>query len=246
MSFIPLGVGDAFSTRYYSYSIVVEAEGTTLLIDCPHPIRKMLHEASATSGFPVDLPDVDAVLLTHLHADHCSGVEGYGFFSYFILGRRGRILAHPDVLAKLWDGHLAGGMHRLFDDSGDGYEYPTLETYFETLPLSIEHPVRFGPFDIVCRFTHHPVPTTALRITVGDRTLGISSDTDFDPTLIEWLSEADLFIHETNRGVHTHYEPLAELPAEVRAKMRLIHYPDDFDIETSAIQALEQGKRYLV
>ncbi|MBI4512233.1 MAG: hypothetical protein HY698_21550 [Deltaproteobacteria bacterium] len=73
------------------------------------------------------------------------------------------------------------------------------------------------------------------------RTLGYSSDTAFDPELIAFLEPADLIIHETNLGpAHTPYSALAALPADLRAKLRLIHYPDGFDM-TSSIKALREG-----
>ena len=54
---------------------------------------------------------------------------------------------------------------------------------------------------------------------------------------------ADLIVHETNYGAHTPYEKLAALPEAIRARMRLIHYPDDFDREGSVIASLSQGER---
>jgi ribonuclease BN (tRNA processing enzyme) len=109
-----------------------------------------------------------------------------------------------------------------------------------------DEPATVGPFTIECRRTIHHIPTTAVRVRAGGRTLGLSADTAFDPSLIEWLAAADLFLHETNHGVHTPYAELAALPAEVRAKMRLIHYPDDFDLAGSAIEPLRQGRAYEV
>ncbi|HLM42348.1 MAG TPA: ribonuclease Z, partial [Myxococcaceae bacterium] len=109
-----------------------------------------------------------------------------------------------------------------------------------------ESAVHFGPFSIECRRTYHHLPTTALRIRAAGRSLGYSADTAFDEDLIQWLAEADLVVHETNYGVHTPYEKLAALPAELRAKMRLIHYPDDFDLGASNIEPLVQGRRYTV
>ncbi|HSP80145.1 MAG TPA: ribonuclease Z, partial [Myxococcaceae bacterium] len=90
------------------------------------------------------------------------------------------------------------------------------------------------------------LPTTALRIRAGGRCLGYSADTAYDEALISWLAQADLVVHETNYGVHTPYEKLAALPSELRAKMRLIHYPDDFAFHTSSIEPLGQGRRYSV
>jgi ribonuclease BN (tRNA processing enzyme) len=246
LSFVTLGVGDAFSALYYSSCLAVEAEGQVLLVDCPHPIRKMMREASLSSGVTLDADRVSGLVLTHLHADHSSGVEGLGYFSFFVLKRKLRLLAHPDVTHRLWEGHLAAGMEDLIRTPGGEPERHGFDDYFEPLPLSTEHAVRFGPFSIECRRTYHHVPTMALRIRAAGRCLGYSADTAYDEGLIAWLGEADLVVHETNYGVHTPYAKLAALPEAVRAKMRLIHYPDDFDLAASTIEPLAQGRRYTV
>jgi ribonuclease BN (tRNA processing enzyme) len=243
LSFVALGVGDAFSARWYSSCLLCEANGARLLVDCPHPIRKILRESTGAS---VDVGDIDAIVLTHLHADHCSGLEGYGYFSYFVLGKRARLLAHPGVTARLWDGHLAAGMEQLLPVGGAAPDPKGLDDYFEIVPLAFERAVEIGPFRIECRPTIHHVPTTALRISAGGRTLGYSADTAFDETLIAWLASADLIVHETNLGVHTPYERLAALPAELRARMRLIHYPDAFDLDGSTMKPLAQGELVVV
>jgi hypothetical protein len=57
-----------------------------------------------------------------------------------------------------------------------------------------------------------------------------------------------LIVHEvttmTQSSVHTPYDKLASLPPSLRSKMRLTHYPDDFDLDTSAIEPLHQGRIY--
>ena len=239
MKFIPLGVGDAFTARYYTSCIAIEAEGKWLLVDCPHPIRKVLAEGSKGS---LDVPSFEGVVVTHLHADHSSGLEGFGYFSYFVARKKALIAAHPDVSARLWDGHLAAGMERLMPSAEAAPATKSFADYFDLVAL----PGRVGPFEIETRRTIHHLPTTALRIRAGGRTLGISSDTAFDPSLIEWLMAADLVIHETNYGVHTPYEKLAALPEAQRKKMRLIHYSDLFDLTSSVIEPLEQGRVYEV
>jgi len=252
IEFIPLGVGDAFSARYYSSCLALRAPGAVtdgqpewLLIDCPHPIRKILREASASACLTVDIDHTMGVLLTHLHADHASGVEGYCYYSFFVVGRRPQLITHPDVAARLWSGHLAAGMETLMDHSYASREM-TAEDYFDHQPLTEDRALTVGPFTIECRKTIHHIPTTALRISAGGRCLSYSADTAFDPDLIEWLKVGDLIIHETNYGVHTPYESLAGLPVEVRAKMRLIHYPDEFDRDASVIEPLRQGAVYRV
>jgi ribonuclease BN (tRNA processing enzyme) len=246
LRFLPLGVGDAFSALYYSSCMAVEAGGSWILIDCPHPIQKMLREASLEAGVTVSPDQISAVVLTHLHADHASGLEGLGYFSYFYLKKRLPLLTHPEVAARLWEGHLAAGMEQLLPGVGAEFVEKGLEDYFELVPLSLDRAVEFGPFSLECRRTIHHIPTTALRIRAEGRSLGHSADTAFDEGLISWLAEADLVVHETNYGVHTPYERLAALPEGLRRKMRLTHYPDAFELGESVIEPLRQGRLYEV
>jgi ribonuclease BN (tRNA processing enzyme) len=234
---LALGVGDAFSALSYSTCLALEAEGAWLLIDCPHPIRKILREAAQAAGLSLDVGQLSATVLTHLHADHSSGLEGLAFYYRYRLGRRAQLLTHPEVLARLWDGHLAGSM------GGTGKPGRGLDEFFEITPLDEGHAVQVGPFAVRCRRTLHSVPTFALQVQAAGRCLGYSADTAFDPTLIDWLAPADLIVHESGSGpMHTPYEELARLPAALRAKMRLVHYADSFDLAASVIEPLRQGQ----
>ena len=249
---IPLGVGDAFSAKHYTTCLALGSDDAWLLIECPHPIRKMLREATDAANLPFDLDQVEAVAVSHLHADHCSGLEDFGYYSYFALGRRARLAMHSDVSAKLWDGLLAAGMAEVQVERDGPILRKQLHDYFDLIPLDAQAPapVAVGRFAIECRRTIHPIPTTAFRIRAGGRTLAFSADTAYDPGLIAWLDEADLVVHEVTNlpesGVHTPYEKLAALPASLRDKMRLIHYPDDFDLAASLIEPLRQGRSYAV
>src|SRR5690242_11800263 len=62
-----IGVGDAFSEKYNSSSIVVKAAEFRLMIDCCERIRKAIREARDRSGSGLNLGQIDHVLLTHLH-----------------------------------------------------------------------------------------------------------------------------------------------------------------------------------
>lgn len=241
MRVTPLGVGDAFSALWYSSCLLVESHGCRILIDCPHPIRKILRESTTES--PVDIDGIDAVVLTHLHGDHVSGLEGFAWFSFFALQRPVRLYAHPSVLAPLWEQHLAASMDRLLS-ADSGIRKLSFHELFDAIPLSLDQPVQAGPFAIRARMTRHHIPTTALRLATGEAELGYSADTSFDFALIAWLAEADLLIHETNLGAHTPYAALLELPLALRQRMRLIHYPDGFDPLSSEIPALIQGMSF--
>lgn len=243
--FVPLGVGDAFSALWYSSCLFLEAAGVRLLIDCPHPIRKILREAGGQANLSLDLDQVSGVALTHLHADHASGLEGYAYYNHFYRQRRAVVLTHPEIANDLWDGHSRAGMGLQILPGGKRL-HMSRDDYFDIRLLSTDAVTTFGPFEIQCRPTRHSVFTVALRIRACGRTLGYSADTSFDEGLIDWLAEADTVIHETNYGIHTPYAKLAALPVELRRKMHLIHYPDDFDLQASAITPLSVGRIYAV
>jgi len=243
MTFVPVGVGDAFSALHYSSAVAVEADGRWLLVDCPHPIRKVLRDASERAGVELDVGRFEGVVITHLHADHCSGLEDLAYFARFVVKARPRLVAHPAVLARLWE-RLAPGMDSLSDPVDWSSRPMRLEDYFEPVLLDEGREVEVGGFRVACRRTRHHVFTTALRIQGGGRTLGMSSDTAEDPGLVEWLAQADVFLHETGPGIHTPYEVLAGLPAAVKERLRLIHFPDGFDPGPGGLELLEEGRRY--
>lgn len=248
--FVPLGIGDAFSALHYGACLAVGhddgAQTRWLLIDCPHPIRKMIREGAEQAGCAgLDVGDFEALVLTHLHADHASGLEGWGFFHHFALQRRAIVATHPQVARDVW-ASLAPSMGVL--RTREGTKSFTEEDFFDVRTFVDE--LVLGPFTVRCRTTWHHIPTIALTITAGGRTLGYSADTAFDPALVEWLARADLVVHETNLGgAHTPYPSLAELPPATRAKMRLIAFPDGFDPASfggEPIERLVQGRRYEV
>lgn len=240
MELVSLGVGDAFTARYWSTCAVVEAGGRRLLIDCPHPIRRVL------AGAGLDVGDLDAVVITHNHADHVSGLEGLLFFAWFVLRRKLTLVAHPEVLEDLWNGHLRAGMCRLLDPVTHRSHEHVLTDYAELVELDEQGAASVGPFGLRCRRTVHHVPTFALRIEAEGTSLGWSADTAFDPSLIAWLAKADRVVHETNLGAHTPYKKLASLPEDLRRKMWLVHYTDQFDTTSSVIEPLREGQRYVI
>jgi ribonuclease BN (tRNA processing enzyme) len=242
-----LGIGNAFSAVSYSTCLALEAGGRWLLIDCPHPIRKMMREASTTAGVDLDAAAVHAVVLTHLHADHISGLEGLAFYSRFLLERKLCLLAHPAVSEHLWSGHLAAGMQRAKQEPGQPEIEYRFEDFFDLHDLPEERSVSSGPFAISVYPATHSLPTTAIFVEAAGRTFGYSADTAYDPGLIEWLSRADLIVHEASGGFsHTPYELLAELPLALRKKMLVVHCPDGFDPPGREIGLLRQGQNYWV
>jgi ribonuclease BN (tRNA processing enzyme) len=244
---LPLGIGNAFSAVSYSSCLALEADGRWLLIDCPHPILKMMREASLAAGVTLYPADVDAVALTHLHADHVSGLEGLAYYCYFFLHRRLELLAHRSVSEHLWSGHLSAGMKYSRPAPGGPVVERHFADYFDLHDLPDGRAVVSGPFAVSAFPATHSVPTTAFLVEAAGRTFGYSADTSYNPELIDWLSRADLIVHEANGDYpHTPYERLAALPEELRRKMLVIHYPDGFDSPNREVELLRQGQSYWV
>lgn len=217
-----LGVGDTFSEKHHTHALLLEHEGFHLAIDCPDSYRRVLRKASSGK---LDLAAIDDVLVTHVHGDHMNGLEGVAFFKHF--GQKKRLNLHTiaPVRENLWEKRLELSMGTLWN----GTEFRSLrfEDYFDWKVVDTR--TRIGPFEVTARLTKHHVPTSALLVECGGASIGISSDTAFDPSLIAFLARADLVIHETNYGpAHTAYSDLLTLDSDVKKKMRVIHYPDEF------------------
>lgn len=236
-----IGVGDAFTDRYYNASFFVESGSTRLLVDAPPALGRALGDLGTRGGDRIGLADIDRVIITHLHGDHVGGLEQLLFFRRFVVGRKVELYACRDVLAGLWSTRLAGGMDTLMHADGS-ISHLTLEDYADVVPLE---PGRnqIGDLTLEWRPTIHHIPTSALRLSTGGKTFGYSADTAFDPSLIEWLSASDVFFHETNLGIHTPLSSLVNLPDVVQRKMRLIHYPDFHDVDASPIACVREGER---
>jgi ribonuclease BN (tRNA processing enzyme) len=235
-----VGVGDAFTARYYNACLLIESGDQRLLVDAPPALNRALRDLGERSKITVGLDDIDHVLITHLHGDHCGGLEQLLFWRRFVTGRKTTIHAIPEVLAGLWDTRLRGGMDTLMRPDGS-VSALELSDYADVRPLG-PGVARLGPLELEWRRTIHHIPTSALRVRVGGRVLGYSADTAFDPGLIEWLAASDLFFHETNFGVHTPLESLVGLPEAVRGRMRLIHYPDQLAPEGAPIACAREGE----
>ncbi len=243
MRVLVLGVGDAFTRLHFGTSALLEGPDGFVLLDCPDLVHRALHEASARAGWKVDAMGISDILLTHLHGDHCNGLESFGFaHAYPRSGAapadtRPRIHTSRPVADRLWE-RLAPAM----DEAGSA-KPRTLDDYYDLRILEPGTTATIAGLEVQCRFTQHPIPTIGLLISDGDKTLGWSGDTLFEQAHIEWLSGADVIVHEANRGhAHTSVEDLNTLPAELQRKIRLVHIFDDFDQAATKMTPLREGE----
>lgn len=164
------------------YLLESEHEGRTwrLLLDLGNGALGSLQRYS-------DATAIDAVLLSHLHADHCLDLCGYYVMrKYHPGGALPRIPVWGPVdtarrMAKAYDLDEDPGMNEEFD--------------FRTLPLE---PLVVGPFTVVAREVVHPVPAYALRVEADGRSFAYSGDSGVCDGLEETARGVDLFLCEAS------------------------------------------------
>ena len=132
----------------------------------------------------VDPDTVDAVYLSHLHADHCLDVAPFVVWHRYS-GRATRPLV--PLFAPV------GAERRLalaYDADGDG-----LTDVFDFVPVSAG-PLELGPFTAELVRTAHPVECYAIRLTAGGRSLVYTGDTGASAAVVELARDAHVLLAE--------------------------------------------------
>jgi ribonuclease BN (tRNA processing enzyme) len=219
-----VGCGDAFgSGGRFNTCFHLTGERTNLLIDCG------ASSLIALKKLGVDRNAIDAILVTHFHADHFGGVPFFMLDAQFFSKRaRPLVIAGPPGL-------------------GEWYER-VMETAF---PGSSKTPPKFaltlqemaagqtlevcGARVKVAQAVHGPPdgPYFALRVESEGRAVAYTGDTEWTPALVEVARDADLFVAEAyfrDKAIATHLS-LASIEAHL-AELRprrlvLTHMSDD-------------------
>ncbi len=163
------------------YLVEAEAEGRTwrILLDLGSGALGPLQRYA-------DPLDVDAVFLSHLHADHCLDLCGYYVIRrYHPRGQQPRIpvwgpVGTADRMARAYDLPTEPGMREEFDF------------------LTYDGPVEVGPFRIEPVAVEHPVPAYGLRVSADGVTVGYTGDTGPCGGLDEIARDVDLLLAEAS------------------------------------------------
>lgn len=159
---------------------LVDAEGFRMLLDLGNGALGALQRR-------IGLFDVDAICLSHLHADHCLDLCSYWVARrYAPDGPKPQLpvfgpAATADRMARAYDLPLLPGMREEFD-------FRTL------LPGTRE----IGPFRVTVDRVNHPVETFGLRIEHGGKVFTYSGDTGESPALVRLGADADLLLCEAS------------------------------------------------
>ncbi|MFP5345873.1 MAG: MBL fold metallo-hydrolase [Actinomycetes bacterium] len=188
------------------------------------------------------LTDLDAVLLSHLHPDHCMDLCGlYVALRYDPRGAsKRRLPVHGPT-------STADRMARAYDLSPD----PGMTEEFDFVAWREGEEVRIGPFAVTARRVVHPVEAYGMRLEApgeqgGRKILAYTGDTDSCDALEELSAGADLLLAEaafqegrdSQRGIHLTGRRAGELASTAGVgEVVLTHLPPWNDPEVSLAEA---------
>jgi ribonuclease BN (tRNA processing enzyme) len=158
-------------------SYLVEHDGFRLLLDLGNGAF------GALQGL-VDPDTVDAVFLTHLHADHCLDIVPFVVWHRYSGRASGRRI--PLFAPAGADSRLA----LAYD--GDGAALTDVFDFAVVTPGSMT----IGPFAVDIARTAHPVECNAVRLAVGGRSLVYTGDTGPCEQVVDLARGADVLLAE--------------------------------------------------
>jgi ribonuclease BN (tRNA processing enzyme) len=257
MELYALGTGSAFTMKNWQSNFLIRQNGKCLLLDAGGDCRFSLAELGIT------INDIDAVYVSHLHADHIGGLEWGGFITLFNPKlKKPTMFGEANLLRDLWNKSLVGGMEGLegtkyIEEHGNGV---LLSTYFEVSPIATNSSFVWESikFDIIQSV--HITCKYALSSSFGlmwtdpdtKERVYLTTDCQYSPeaSMKAFYTEAGHIFHdcETSKfksGVHANYEDLRTLPTDLKAKIWLYHYQDNVvdDYESWNNRAVEDGFR---
>jgi ribonuclease BN (tRNA processing enzyme) len=176
-----IGCSGSFPGPYSPGSCyLVEAEGFRLLLDLGNGALGALQRHCG-------LYDVDAICLSHLHADHCLDLCSYTVARLYPAdGARPQIPVYgpaetAERITRAYSLEPGPEVRKAFD--------------FRTLTPGTQ---RIGPFQVTADHMSHPVETFGFRLEHEGRSLAYSADTGESAALEALARDADLMLCEAS------------------------------------------------
>jgi ribonuclease BN (tRNA processing enzyme) len=157
---------------------LLRADGAQLLVDCGNGSSANLQRVARPE-------DLDAILITHRHVDHC--VDLIGMFYALRFHAAGvqpiALYAAPEVVDT-----LTGLLGR---DSALSFR-----EVFDVTEVTGGDRFSVGAMEVELADSRHPVPTVSARIEANGVSVVYSSDSAGGPELVDLARGADLFLCE--------------------------------------------------
>jgi ribonuclease BN (tRNA processing enzyme) len=223
---------------------LVEDGGTAVLIDCGNGVFAKLRER-------IDYVDLDAVVISHLHADHFLDLVPYSYALTYAPRQQ-------PVPVDRWPGtdnparpelHAPPGARATFRRVVGAWGYEDLiENAFELREYDGSRPIEIGSVRVSFQPVPHFTETFAMAISSENGAGRIVYGADSSPTdaLTGFARGADLMLVEATlprperTGIRGHLTP-SEAGATARAaaakRLLLVHISDELDAEWARAEA---------
>lgn len=204
----------------------------------------------------VQLHQIDAVLISHLHPDHFMDLCGL-----YVARRYHPAGVCPAPLPVYGPAHTADRILQAYGPDAAS-ELPKV---YDVRPLNDGGTVFVGPVAITTRLVDHPVVAYGMRIEYEGQVIAYSGDTDSCAALVELARDADLLLAEASyqegreetRGVHLTGRRAGEAARDAGARrLVLTHLPvwTDSDVVVKEarqiypgpVEAARAGARYVL
>ncbi|MDQ3760182.1 MAG: MBL fold metallo-hydrolase [Actinomycetota bacterium] len=182
---------------------------------------------------------LDALILSHLHPDHCADVSALTVYRRYHPNppqcEALPVYGPPDVAERLVAAYAPNADERKVTDLSDVYDF-----------RSYRGTARIGPFEMRTAPVEHSCEAYALRLRHGPRTLVYSGDTGPCRQLVELATGADVLLAEASwpdrpgnpSGIHLSGRQAGEAAAAAGVGRLLItHVPPWTDAEQMLTEA---------
>lgn len=191
----------------------------------------------------IELDAIDAIVVSHLHPDHCLDITGLFVVTKYHPTRgplpRVPVYGPQDTGARL---SRANGV-----TASEAVDPHGMDSEFDFRTLRSGEPFTVGPFCIVPVRVNHPVEAFGFRVEAAGKVLCYTGDTDTTPALTPLMTGADLvladsaFCEERDEVRDIHLTGKRAAQAAVAAggvkRLMLTHIPAWNDREVCRAQA---------
>ncbi len=216
-----LGASHGFDAKEPTSGFILWVNHRGIMVDPPVPSNQVLE------SFNINPRHIQALLLTHCHADHDAGVLQKCFQESKIT-----LFTTPTIFKSFIRKAVALT------------ELPPARLYdlFDFHPLMIGRPNRISGAEVWCNYSLHSIPTIGFQVFFEGNSMVYSSDTLYDPdvfqkmhaenilsrdrmaSLMDFPWHFDLIFHEAGvPPLHTPAKVLARLPDDVKKRLHLLH-----------------------